>query len=68
MPKPTIDVEVSNEGSVVLFTPLTEDARAWIDENVQSESWQWLGASLAVDHRFAMDLLNGMAGAGLVLA
>lgn len=59
-----IDAEVSNHGSIVLFTPLTELASEWIQENVE-EGALWHGRSLAVEHRCAPDILQGMMAAGL---
>ena len=64
---PAPDVLVANEGTVFLFNPLTERAKDWIDDNVSSESWQWLGTTLVVDHRYAWGLAEGMNDAGLVL-
>jgi hypothetical protein len=63
----TPDVLVRNEGSVFVFCPLTEAARNWIEDNVESESWQWFGSALVVDHRYAAALGLGMKDAGLVL-
>jgi hypothetical protein len=50
-----------------LFCPLTERAQTWIDENVETESWQWFGNVLVVEHRYAWGLANGMKNSGLVL-
>jgi hypothetical protein len=57
---------VLDEGTVVLITPLSKLAREWTEANVQLEDWQWLGGGFAVDHRFADDLLCGIADAGLM--
>lgn len=62
-----VDVQVVNEGSIFLFRPMTKRAERWISKNVATEPWQWLGRSLAVDHRFAFDLAEGMQGDGLTL-
>jgi hypothetical protein len=59
------DVTVKDEGTVVLFTPVSDDARAWFTENVVSEPWQWRGPSLATEHRPACDLLDGIRRRGL---
>ena len=59
------DVLVRNEGSVVMLTPKSEEARAWVDENLGLESWQWLGNSFAVEWRYAPDIVDGMVGDGL---
>lgn len=61
------DVIVSNEGTVVLFRPMTKRARAWVDGNVQAEPWQWFGDALVVEHRYAADLAQGMRDDGLLL-
>jgi hypothetical protein len=63
----TPDVLVANDGSVVTFCPLTTRAKEWIAESVQSEPWQWFGATLVVEHRYAWALAEGMTDAGLVL-
>lgn len=61
---PTVDVMVRNEGSLVLFFPITEAARTWIDENVQEDA-QWFGTALVVEHRYAGDLAQGMVNDGI---
>jgi hypothetical protein len=48
-----------------LFTPITEHAREWIEENV-CEAELWCGA-LVVEHRYAADLAAGMTDDGLLL-
>lgn len=61
------DVSVMDEGTLVGITPLSDEARAWVKEHVQSEPWQWLGPTLWADHRMAQSLLNGMEADGLEL-
>jgi len=63
----TADIQVSGGGSVYLFTPLTEAGRSALTESVASEPWQWLGGSLAVEHRFAGDLAQALQADGLVV-
>jgi hypothetical protein len=60
-------VLIANTGNVFTFCPLTDRAKTWIDDNVQSESYQWLGATLIVEHRYALGLAQGPIDAGLVL-
>lgn len=63
------DVIVNDQGTVVLFVLENENARAFINENVHLESWQWLGdAAFAVDHRYADALIEGMQEDGLTVA
>jgi len=59
------DVHVYNQGTVIGFMPMSEAANEWFADNVQAENWQWLGGMLAVDHRYASDLIEGIKEAGL---
>jgi hypothetical protein len=61
------DVLVANAFTTFVFTPLTARAKQWVEANVQSEPWQWLGASRVVETRFAWGIAQGMKDAGLVL-
>jgi hypothetical protein len=61
------DVEVNDQGSIVLVTPMSEAATDWIAENVQDGATYW-GPSLVVEHRFADDLIAGMQSDGLEVA
>lgn len=54
-------VSVEDHGTIVLVRPLTEEARAWVDENVSLESWQWRGDAFACEPRCVAALLEGMA-------
>jgi hypothetical protein len=56
---------VRNCGSIWQFFPLSQKASDWIDEHVETESWQWMGNSLVVDWRFGGPLLDGARAAGL---
>lgn len=48
------DVEVSGIGeSVLRFTGLTKAGKRALADDLGSESWQWLGNSLVIDHRMA---------------
>ena len=60
-----IDVTIHNYGSIVQFQLHTEEAREWVDENVQADDWQWSGRGfLNVEHRYAGHLADGMIDAG----
>lgn len=56
---------IRRDGSIFSFTPLTELAREWIQDNVEYEDWQWFGDSLCVDVRAAGPLFDGIVEAGL---
>ena len=61
------DVLAANQGTVFLFNSLTARAQEWVDDNVVSEPWQWLGRTLVVEARYASGLAQAMQDAGLVL-
>lgn len=62
-----MDVLCQHSGSLVIFEPQNEEARAWIDENVETEPWQWMGLCLVVDWLYAGDLYEGLWDAGFVV-
>ena len=59
------DVEVKNEGPVVLLIPMSDRGEAWIDDNLQLEGWQWYGNAAAVEARYADPIVLGMQDDGL---
>ncbi len=61
----TPDIRIEHHGSIIVFQPLTDAARDWIDEHVQTEPYQWMGTGLCVETRYAGDLASGMQDAGL---
>jgi hypothetical protein len=63
----TPDVDICGNGSTILFTPLSGEARAWFAEHVHSEPWQWVAGGLAVDRRLADDLMAGLHNAGFTV-
>ena len=56
------DVYVENHGSLFLFHMETKEAKEWVRENVGE-----IELPLAVEHRYAYDLAQGMLDAGLTL-
>jgi hypothetical protein len=52
---------VTDEGTVVLITPVSDKARQWVDENLSIEAWAWLGDSFGVEHRYAYDILEAIS-------
>ena len=59
------DINITNNGSVFSFQPVTKAGKDWIEKNVQTEPWQWLGDTLAIESRFAGELADGMISDGL---
>ena len=62
------DFRIADHGSIISIKPVSEAARTWVDENVVSEPWQWLGCALCVDIRCACDLINEFAAEGLEIS
>lgn len=60
-------MQVTDHGSIVSFQPANEQEYSWMQDNLQTESWQWLGRNLNVDHRFADDIIALMQEEGLAL-
>jgi hypothetical protein len=53
--------------SIYLLTPHTSAAHAWLAENVQAESYQFIGTSLAVEHRYIAEIVEGIRAAGMAV-
>ena len=51
--------ECVDEGTIVLFRPLSGSAAVWIQEHVDPQA-QWFGGSLVVEHRYAPAMVGGM--------
>lgn len=69
MPEETkvVDAELRNEGSIITLRPLTTTAKAWIDDYVQAEDWQWLGGALCIEPRYVGDIVGAMQADGLLV-
>lgn len=61
------DFDVIDNGSIISIIPRNETAQAWIDDNVQSEGWQWLDQALCIDHRMADTLIDGILCEGFTI-
>lgn len=61
------DFQAEYHGSIAFMQPITDEARAWIAEHVQVESWQWHGDAFAVEPRMLPDLISGIKGDGLTV-
>jgi hypothetical protein len=57
------DFTIQNEGTILLFRPLTDACRQWLEKNVQNDA-HWFGEALVVEHRFAGNLAVGLIEAG----
>ena len=60
----TADFTVNNQGTLFLLTAQSGAARAWVNRHIPADTTRW-GASVVVEHRFALDILRGIATDGL---
>jgi hypothetical protein len=61
-----VDVSILDGGSVVVFTPLSPEARAWFARKLPSDCPR-LGAGYAVERRYVFDILQGLRRRGFRL-
>lgn len=61
------DFRIESHGSVWGFTPLNDDARHFVRVAVETESWQWMGNSLILDHRVAVQFREQLIEEGFSL-
>jgi len=59
------DLRFHNEGTLIGLTILTPRARAWVEDNCVTEPWQFMGATLWIDHGCASDVIDGAMADGL---
>lgn len=63
----TGDFHIEDHGTVWLFQPLSEAAKTFLEEEVESGPWQWLGDFLYVDRRPAIALREVLIDEGFSL-
>ncbi len=61
------DVSTDLQGTIFAFHVNTPAGREWFAENVETESWQWLGNTLGVEPRYAERIVQGLQDAGLTV-
>ena len=49
-----------NSGSLIQIFPITKEAKEWLEDNCETESYQWLGNSLCVEPRYFDAIYEGM--------
>jgi hypothetical protein len=58
------DYTFENHGSLFLVRPHNDAAEAWLVEHTDG---QWLGGALAVEHRYAAGLAEGLIDDGFTV-
>jgi hypothetical protein len=59
----TVDVQVFGGGTVFLLLPVSDEAKAWLNQHTEEDA-PHLGHALAVEHRYLEDLIHGLVDAG----
>ena len=60
------DFFLSDQGSLAILVPLSEEAHDWIDENL-GEGAIWYGRGIAIEPRYVGGLLEGITSDGLTV-
>jgi hypothetical protein len=61
------DFQIENHGSIVLLRPLTDAARAWADEHLDSGETQHFGGAVVIEPRYVGAILEGLSDDGLTV-
>ena len=59
------DFMIQDEGSIVIVTPMNDQAQEFLDAHVITEETQMWGSGVVVEPRYMRDLLLGMGERGL---
>ena len=52
--------------SIYQLTLVSDPAKEWVEDNVHTEPWQWMGKNiLCIEWRYVDPLVDGMMDAGL---
>ena len=65
--RPRADFRVTYHGTVTTITPLSDACREWLEENVEIETWQRFGTSIAIEPRYVEELAEAMIEEGFVV-
>jgi hypothetical protein len=61
-----MDFNLINGGSVFILIPNTEEANAWVADNLPAELL-FLGNGIAVEHRYIAEIVAGIQNDGLTI-
>ena len=64
---PHADFRITYHGTITTITPLSDACREWLEENVEIETWQRFGTSIAIEPRYVQQLAEAMIEEGFVV-
>lgn len=68
MREPETDFAVSGHWTIYSLRPISEDAQAWVEENLQGDDVTWFGGAVVVEHRFINPIIEGILRDGLTIS
>ena len=54
------DFKIQHKRGYYFFTPISDKAKTWWENNVEYDSWQMWGQSYAIEPNYANDLYEGI--------
>lgn len=60
------DFDFTNQGSICLLTPLTEDAKNWVTDFLPDDAMRW-GAAVVIEPRYVGPILESIENDGLAI-
>lgn len=66
-PPPTVDLDVEDQGSIVLLRPRSDAGTDWIADACDAPPWAWWGGALAIEPRLVGAIVDGARGDGLTV-
>lgn len=64
----TFDFSVNNQGTIVLLQPLTDAARAWVEEHIGLDNgFQPYWPTVVIECRYVRDIIEGIRNDGLAV-
>jgi hypothetical protein len=61
----TEDFTVQNEGTIFILYAHTNAAREWVNEHLPADRMTWDGDGTVVEHRYILDIIDGIQADGL---
>lgn len=65
--QPDFTLTYKDGDSLGRLRPNNDSAQRWLEENAQSEPWQWLGRWLCIEHRYITDIVAGIRDEGFTV-
>lgn len=62
----TRDFDAVNHGSILILRPVSEEARHWVDENLDPEAL-WFARGVVIEPRYFAAIAEGILAEGLTI-